>query len=127
MFDRKRRKNISVYTSAEKLKQRGRFYSEDDQVDYDVLDYDIDAQFNPERGALEGVARIRLKILADGATTLTFKLAETLTVRSVYSREFGRLLYLRIVGQNSIIASVAIRRMVKTTRSRTLPRPARPR
>jgi peptidase M1-like protein len=106
VFDRKRRKNISVYASAEKLKERGRFYSEDDQIDYDVLDYDIDAQFTPERSVVEGVARIRLKVLADGVSTLTFKLAETLTVRSVYSQEFGRLLHLRIVGQNSIIANL---------------------
>ena len=49
LFDRKRRRNISIYTSAEKLAQRGRFYSEDERLDYDVLAYDIDVQFNPDR------------------------------------------------------------------------------
>ena len=34
VFDRKRRRNISVYTSTAKLAQRGRFYSEDDRLDF---------------------------------------------------------------------------------------------
>jgi hypothetical protein len=106
VFDRKRRRNISIYTSADKLQQRGRFYSEDDRVDYDVQDYDIDAQFNPDRSAVEGTARLRFRVTTDSASSLTFKLADTLTVRSVYSREFGRLLHLRVVGQNSVIVNL---------------------
>ena len=106
VFDRKRRRNISVYTSAQKLQQRGRFYSEDDQLDYDVLDYDIEAQFNPERSAIDGNARLRLKILTEATSSLTFKLAETVNVRGVYSPEYGRLLYLRVVGQNSVIVNL---------------------
>ena len=35
-FDRRRKKNIAVYASQEKLATRGRFYSEDDSIDYDV-------------------------------------------------------------------------------------------
>jgi len=106
LFDRKRRRNISVYASAEKLKQRGPFYSEDDQLDYDVQDYDIEAQFNPDRSAIEGNARLRLKVLTDGTSSLTFKLAETVTVRGVFSQEYGRLLHLRVVGQNSLIVNL---------------------
>ncbi len=106
LFDRKRRRNISIYTSADKLRQRGRFYSEDDRLDYDVLDYDIDAQFNPERSLVEGTARLRLRVLTDSASSLTFKLAEMVNVRSVYSQEFGRLLHLRVVGQNSLIVNL---------------------
>ena len=49
LFDRRRRRNISVYASPEKLATRGRFYSEDDLVDYDVLDYDLDVVITPER------------------------------------------------------------------------------
>ena len=106
VFDRKRRRNISVYTSAQKLQQRGRFYSEDEQLDYDVLDYDIDAQFSPERSGIDGNARLRLKILADGTSSLTFKLAETVSVHTVYSTEYGRLLHLRVVGQNAVIVNL---------------------
>ena len=47
-FDRRRRRNIAVYASQEKLAARGRFYSEDDLIDYDVLSYEIEAAFNPD-------------------------------------------------------------------------------
>lgn len=107
LFDRKRRRNISVYSSAEKLAQLGgRFYSEDARLDYDVLDYDIDASFTPDRGTVEGNTRIRVKVLADGASSLTFKLAESANVRGVYSPDYGRLLHLRVVGQNSLIVNL---------------------
>ncbi len=38
--------------------------------------------------------------------TMTLHLAEPLVVRSITSREFGRLLHLRVVGQNSILISL---------------------
>lgn len=108
LFDRKRRKNISVYASEEKLAQRGRFYSEDDLVDYDVLAYDIEADIAPERSAIAGVARVKLKVRADGITSLTMRLAESLNVRGVYSPQFGRLLHLRVIGQNSLIVNLPV-------------------
>ena len=37
LFDRRRRRNIAVYASTQKLASRGRFYGEDELVDYDVL------------------------------------------------------------------------------------------
>jgi Peptidase family M1 domain len=106
VFDRKRRRNISVYTSAEKLAERGRFYSEDERLDFDVLAYDIDVQFNPDRVWIDGDARMKLKIRSAATSSLTLKLAETVNVQGVYSPDFGRLLHLRVVGQNSIIVSV---------------------
>jgi hypothetical protein len=106
VFDRKRRRNISVYTSAAKLAQRGRFYSEDERLDYDVLSYDLDLQMNPERAWIEGSAAIRMRIRADATSSITLKLADTVTVRGVYSPEFGRLLHLRVVGQNSVIVNL---------------------
>jgi hypothetical protein len=106
LFDRRRRRNISLYTSAAKLAQRGRFYSEDERLDYDVLAYELDLQLNPDRIWIEGTARIRIRIRSDGTTSLTLKLADTTTVRGVYSAEFGRLLHLRVVGQNSVIVNL---------------------
>lgn len=108
LFDRKRRRNISVYTSAAKLAQRGRFYSEDERLDYDILEYDLDLQMNPDRVWVEGTARVKMQIRADGTSSLSLKLAETATVRSVYSPEFGRLLHLRVVGQNSLIVNLPV-------------------
>ena len=72
LFDRKRRKNISVYASSEKLASRGRFYSEDDLVDYDVLSYDLEAAFSPERLWIDGLAKMVVRVRAPVATTLTF-------------------------------------------------------
>ena len=106
LFDRRRRRNISLYTSAEKLALRGRFYSEDDRLDYDVLAYELDLQLNPDRIWIEGTARMQIRIRSDATTSLTLKLAETTTVRGVYSAEYGRLLHLRVVGQNSIIVNL---------------------
>ena len=48
--------NISVYAS-EKLAARGRFFSEDDRLDFDVIAYDIEAAFCPERLWIDGTAR----------------------------------------------------------------------
>ena len=105
LFDRKQRHNISVYASAEKLAERGRFYSESDDADYDVVSYDIDAEFTPERGTMIGNATIRVRV-SRGLSSLSFRLADSLAVRGVYSPAFGRLLHLRVVGQNSVIVNL---------------------
>ena len=108
IFDRKRRRNISVYTSAAKLAERGRFYSEDDRLDYDVLDYDLDVQVNPDRVWIDGNARLKIRIRSNGTSSLTLKLAETVAIRGVYSPDFGRLLHLRVVGQSSVIVNLPV-------------------
>ena len=106
VFDRKRRRNISIYASGAKLETRGRFYSEDDLVDYDILSYDMDATFAPERYWINGTAHLRVRVRAGAMTTMTLKLAEALTVRGVYAPGFGRLLHLRVVNQNSLIVNL---------------------
>jgi hypothetical protein len=106
LFDRKERHNISVYASAEKLAERGRFYSEDEHLDYDILSYEIEAEFSPERGTIDANARLRLKMVGQDSSSLAFRLADSLVVRGVYSPEFGRLLHLRVVGQNSMIVNL---------------------
>jgi hypothetical protein len=105
-FDRRRRRNIAVYASPEKLASRGRFYSEDDLVDYDVLHYELDAAFAPERFWIDGNARVHLQTRAPALSTLTLRLAESLVVRSIVSPEFGRLMHLRVIGQNSVIVNL---------------------
>jgi Peptidase family M1 domain len=106
LFDRRRRKNISIYASPEKLAVRGRDYDEDALVDYDVLHYDVESHFWPDRLWLDGRTTVRLKTTTRATSTLTLRLAEALTVRSVSSRELGRLLFLRVVGQNSLIVNL---------------------
>ena len=106
LFDRRRRRNISVYASAEKLASRGRFYSEDDMVDYDVLAYDLDVIITPGRATIQGNARVKVRIRAAATTTLNLRLQEDLTVSGVYSPGLGRLLFLRVVNQHALIVSL---------------------
>ena len=106
LFDRRRRRNISVYSSAAKLEARGRFYSEDALAEYDVLEYDVEAAFAPDRRWMDGQARLRLRIRAPSLTVLTLRLAEPLVVRGVVSPGYGRLLHLRVVGQNSVVINL---------------------
>jgi hypothetical protein len=103
-FDRRRRKNIASYASPDTLAQRGRFFSDDDRLDYDVMSYDIQADFSPSRLWLDGRAAMSLRILAP-VTAVTIRIAEPLAVRSVFSPQLGRLMYLRVVGQNAIIVN----------------------
>src|SRR6202035_208172 len=86
--------------------RRGRFYNEDDLTDYDVLDYNVDLAFSPDRLWMEGRTRLRLKVRASALGTLTLKLAEPLVVQSIASDQFGRLFYVRVSGQNSIVVDL---------------------
>ncbi len=106
LFDRIHQRNISVYASQQKLASRGRFYSEDDRTDFDVLDYYVEANFFPDRDWMQGRTRMRIRVRSYMTATLTMKLAETLTVQSMFSEELGRLLSLRVRGQNSIVVSL---------------------
>jgi hypothetical protein len=101
-FDRRRHRNIAVYPSDEKLRTRGRFFSEDDKLDYDIVRYEIESSFAPERMWVDGTAKISLRTHAY-LSTLTLRLADSLVVRSITSPQFGRLLHLRVVGQNSVL------------------------
>ena len=106
LFDRRRRRNISIYASEEKLAARGRSFSEDESSEYDIIHHDIEAAFQPERLWIDARSRMLVRVRAVAVTTLTLRLAEPLTVRSVVSPELGRLLHLRIVGQNSVIVNL---------------------
>ena len=106
LFQRARKRNISIYASEAKLAARGRFYDEDDLVDYDVLDYTVDSTFTPEREWMEGRTRLRLRVQSFGLAAVTLKLAEALTVNSVVSEELGRLMFLRVKNQNALVINL---------------------
>ncbi len=107
LFDRKRRKNLSVYTSARSLELRGtRRYDDADRLDYSVDHYNVDVSFDPGRLWIEGRADLDLRITGAAVQTLTLRLAEPLTLRSVTSDEFGRLLALRVRGQNNVVVNL---------------------
>jgi aminopeptidase N len=108
LFDRERQRTISSYRSPERVASRGASYNEDDFRDYDVLDYNIDATVSPQRELIDGRARLRLRVRGSFLSSLTLRLADALTVTSVTSPEYGRLLHLRIRGQNSVIVSLPV-------------------
>lgn len=105
-FNRERQKNIAVYASPQKLATRGAFYDEDDLTEYDILDHEIDLDVTPERDWISGTSTIRLRVKAFVLGALNLKLADTLTVSSITSKELGRLLFLRVRNQNAIVVNL---------------------
>jgi hypothetical protein len=108
VFDRRRKRNIAAYASKEKLAARGRFYNEDDLAPYDVLDYDIELTALPDRQWIEGRASMQIRVRASSLGQLTIRLANPLVVRSVVSRQFGRLFSLRVTNQNTILVNLPV-------------------
>ena len=106
VFDRARARNIAVYTSADRLARRGRFYSEDANAAYDVEHYALDLTFDPERLWLSGRAAVSIRVRSRVAGTVTFKLAGSLAVAAVSEPTLGPLMALRVTGQNSVIVSL---------------------
>ena len=79
------------------------------QVDvaaFDVLDYDIELTSIPDRQWIDGRAKVRLKARQGGTGQLTIKLADSLTVRSLTSDRFGRLFFLRVSNQNTLLINL---------------------
>jgi len=106
LFDRKRHHNIALYASREKIARRGRFYNEDELVDYDILHYDVDVAASPERHWIDGKATLRLRIRAFQVGTLTLRLADPLVVQSIVSYEYGRLFGIRVRNQNTLVVNL---------------------
>ena len=106
LFQRAKKKNISSYPSEQRVASEGRFYDEDEQVEYDILDYQVNTSFAPDREWIDGETRIKIRVKSFALGVLTLRLAETLTVSSVASDELGRLLFLRVRNQNSIVVNL---------------------
>ena len=106
LFERRRQRKIAAYASVEKLASYGRFYNEDDLVEYDILDHDIDLVVDPDRQWLEGRATVRLETRAPSVSQITMALAESLVVRSVVSDEYGWLFSVRVKNQNTLLVSL---------------------
>jgi hypothetical protein len=106
LFQRARKRNISAYASEHKLLTRGRFFDEDDNVDFDVQDYDVDASFYPDREWWEGRTRMKLRVKSPALAVLTLRFADSLNVSSVVSEELGRLLFIRVRNQNSVLVNL---------------------
>lgn len=106
LFQRDRERTVVQYASPEQLERRGRFYDESEFAEVDLTDMQLEASFDPEREWLEGRARLRLTTRAPELTNLRLKLADSLTVTDVHSPELGRLLFLRVRDQQSIVVNL---------------------
>jgi hypothetical protein len=106
LFRRSDRKTIALYPSVAKLAARGRFYSDDTSREYDVLDYAVTAAIEPQRQFIRGRARLSIRVRSTALPTLMLRLADSLVVSSVSSVEYGRLLHLRLDGQNMIAVNM---------------------
>ncbi len=117
VFDAENERTISWYASPDKLAARGFYYDEDAGTRYDVLDYQIEASFEPRgtaRGSLiarpvlrgcwiEGRATLRIRPRGEPLSDLTLRLAGELEVRSIGSPRFGPLLHFRQAGVDNVI------------------------
>ncbi len=106
LFDRKRRHNLSVYSSKSHLERYTRFYSEDDRIDYRVESYGVDVRFNPAQQSIVGQTSLSIEIVASSVNVLTLRLADSLAVQSVVSAEFGRMLSVRVRNRDSIVVDL---------------------
>ena len=123
LFERESQRIIALYPSAAKRATQGRYYSDDDRVAYDVLDYRIAASFEPagvERESLRarprlrgcfitGRTRLAVRVTGSNLTSLTLRLAEDLEVHSVVSSELGPLLFFRMRGRDNLVVSLPSR------------------
>src|SRR5262245_10100902 len=106
LFRRRDRRTIALYPSVAKLAARGRFYSDDALREYDVLDYNIDASVDPMRQSIEGRARLAIRVRSTSLSTVLLRLNEGLTVTGITSIEYGRLLFLRMRSQNTVLVNL---------------------
>lgn len=106
LFSRERARTMSIYSSAKRLEERGPSYNEDDLTDFDITEYELDADIDPDRETIEGRARITILSKQPLLSSLTLRLAEKLNVTSVTSVELGRLLFVRVRNQGSLIVSL---------------------
>jgi hypothetical protein len=106
VFRRKDRRTLALYPSVAKLAARGRFYTDDVLRDYDVLDYNVEAHVDPRRRTLQGRTRLSIRVRSTSLSTLRLRLSESFTVSGVTSVEYGRLLYLRVRNQSTVLVNL---------------------
>jgi hypothetical protein len=106
VFDRKSRHNLSVYSSREHLARYTRFYSEDQKAEYVVRSTDVETTYSPVRQWLEGRANLVIETTVGSVNSLTLKLAEPLVVQAAVTAELGRVMCVRVRGQNSVVLNL---------------------
>ena len=106
LFDRRLRRNMSVYSSRDHLARFSRSYYEDQGAEYVVRSYDVSVIYNPSRRHLDGQTRLAIETTASSVNTLKIRLADSLNVDSIVSPELGRLLSVRVRKQNTVVINL---------------------
>ena len=106
LFDRRLRRNISVYSSRAHLERFASSYNEEEGAEYTVRSYDVNVLYNPARGALEGQTRMAIETVAPSTSSLKIRLADSLAIRSIVSPELGHLLSVRVRKQNTVVVNL---------------------
>jgi hypothetical protein len=101
LFNRDKRLQILLYAS----QGRPSDWNENDARAVDIVAHDLRVSFEPERYLIRGQDTLTLALL-QAATSLRLRLANTLGVLSVSSREGGNHIFFRVRGQNSIVVSL---------------------
>ncbi|MEO8481154.1 MAG: M1 family aminopeptidase [Acidobacteriota bacterium] len=102
LFDRMRRRQISLYASAGQHEAQGAMR----EMGYDVRHYDLDIRIDPARAFVTARAMLTVRLTQPAAGGLTLRLAEPLLVSSVSSPQLGRLLPVRVVGQDQLLVTL---------------------
>jgi hypothetical protein len=95
-----------VYPSKGRLEERGAFYGENDRDEYDVLDYDVDVAYLPDRQWLNGRTRMRIKARDRIGGQINVRLADVFGVAWVHTDRFGRVFSLRARGMNTLVVHI---------------------
>ena len=106
LFDREGQRNIALYPSKQRIARFGRFYNDTDLADYDIEHYDVDLSFSPDRDWVEGLSTVRLRVKKPSLGAITMRLANSLTLDSVISKQFGRMFGLRVRNQNTVVINL---------------------
>ncbi len=106
LFERASRRNIAAYASAARLAARGRFYSEDDDAEYHgaVVRHRLGVRACP--AVAGGRTHMRLRVAPRRSPARCSGLPNRSAVSSVSRGEYGRLLAVRVRGQNSLVVSL---------------------
>lgn len=101
LFDRTRRRQISLYASS-----GNHDGGAPREPGYDVRHYDVDVRIEPARAFVTARTALTVRFTRPPVTGLTLRLAESLIVSSVSSPQLGRLLAMRVVGQDQLLVSL---------------------
>ena len=108
LFDRRRSKNIALYASERSVRQHGPTEPDDDRAGFDVLDYNINLTATPSRNWIDASTTLSLRVSASAINSITLRLASPLVVKSIVSKEFGRLFGLRSKNQSNLLISLPV-------------------